>query len=202
MTNKTEIAENYAHLHAAMDAGVFSQVITVDDVLGMIGRIEAVEARIAELERESARYKFVAMSALETQAEIAAQVGISEDECDGSPEQIHEVIDKLKAEAALAKLKGDSVPVGKSAGWSLYHASEDRFASWLHPQPRDQSYIDSLKPGYVNVELFTRAPPARAVVLHPVHHFYGNQYYSKYMVDKALKTAGITVKSADGEGEL
>ncbi|QDI41661.1 hypothetical protein [Serratia marcescens] len=62
----------------------------------------------------------------------------------------------------LANREAQPVAVGKFAGWGLYHATDDRFSSWIHPQPRDQSYLDSLKPGYANIKLFT-APPAPAV---------------------------------------
>ncbi|MFO3777263.1 hypothetical protein AAHE01_24060 [Serratia marcescens] len=61
-----------------------------------------------------------------------------------------------------ANREAQPVPTGKFAGWGLYHATDDRFSSWIHPQPRDQSYLDSLKPGYANIKLFT-APPAPAV---------------------------------------
>lgn len=73
-------------------------------------------------------------------------------------------IDAVRAVCAeaLANREAQPVAVGKFAGWGLYHATDDRFSSWIHPQPRDQSYLDSLKPGYANIKLFT-APPAPAV---------------------------------------
>ena len=59
-----------------------------------------------EAERQRAdRYHFVAMSALETQAEISEQLGINEDECDGSPEQVHEKIEMLQKEISALKAK-------------------------------------------------------------------------------------------------
>lgn len=75
----------------------------------------------------------------------------------GERQQDIELLEEL-----LANREAQPVAVGKFAGWGLYHATDDRFSSWIHPQPRDQSYLDSLKPGYANIKLFT-APPAPAV---------------------------------------
>lgn len=93
----------------------------------------------------------------------------------------------LDSNTELAKLKGDAVPVGEmvSVLRGLQRQSEVAWRGGLVPVK--------------GTKLFTHPRPVPVVVLHPVHHFYGNQYYSKYMVDKALKAAGITVLSADDE---
>lgn len=67
-----------------------------------------------------------------------------------------------KAEAELAALKGDQVPVGKFAGWGLYRESTDDFGSWLHTKPRDENDYALTQAGYVNVRLFTA--PQKPVV--------------------------------------
>ena len=122
---------------AALREFLMEQIDHADSYGGKVW-LCAEDARLAmssldqlEAERQRAdRYHFVAMSALESQAEISEQLGISEDECDGSPEQIHEKIEMLQTELAalktdiesyisisgelateLEELKGDQVPV-------------------------------------------------------------------------------------------
>lgn len=101
MTDKTDIKALREQAETAkVCGGMFA--ISGEQALSLLDQLEA--------ERQRAdRYHFVAMSALEAQAEISEQLGISEDECDGSPEQIHEKIEMLQTE--LAALKGDQVPV-------------------------------------------------------------------------------------------
>jgi len=76
--------------------------LIIDELISARDQIEAERQR-------AERYHFVAMSALEAQAEISEQLGISEDECDGSPEQIHEKIEMLQTK--IAEMKGNQLPI-------------------------------------------------------------------------------------------
>lgn len=99
MTDTTDIKV----LRDQPDHGPYALVMAQNEALtkGIV-----VLQRQLEAERQRAdRYHFVAMSALEAQAEISERLGISEDECDGSPEQIHEKIEMLQTELAALKAK-------------------------------------------------------------------------------------------------
>lgn len=89
---------------------VFNAMLSEDLIIKLLDQLEAEHQR-------ADRYNFVAMSALETQAEISEQLGINEDECDGSPEQVHEKIEMLQKEIAALKAKlANPVVLPKYAG--------------------------------------------------------------------------------------
>lgn len=149
--------------------------------------VTEADTRIAELEGVSEALRRIAEKAEVALGELKTNLAASK--C---------AIGFYKKE--LAKLKGDAVPFAFSYNYAGCETCEG-FRDWRKELSKERPPEWMLETGKVTdlVELFTHAQPVPVVVLHPLHHFYGNQYYSKYMVDKALKAAGITVKSADGE---
>ncbi|MFW2576476.1 hypothetical protein [Serratia nevei] len=72
-------------------------------------------------------------------------------------------IDAVRAVCAeaLANREAQPVPMGKFAGWGLYHTKSGEFGNWLKSTPEsDNSH--AISQGYANVKLYT-APPAPAV---------------------------------------
>ena len=62
---------------------------------------------------------------------------------------------------ALANREAQPVPMGKFAGWGLYHTKSGEFGNWLKSTPEsDNSH--AISQGYANVKLYT-APPAPAI---------------------------------------
>ena len=99
MTDTTDIAA----LRDQPDHSPYALVMAQNEALTK--GIVVLQSQLEAERRRADGYHFVAMSALEAQAEISEQLGISEDECDGSPEQIHEKIEMLQTELAALKAK-------------------------------------------------------------------------------------------------
>lgn len=147
------------------------------------GKVADLEAALKAERQRADRYHFVAMSALESQAEISDQLGISEDECDGSPEQIHEKIEMLQTE--LAALKVEQVPVGEIVAWD--HPNEERKVNFRFLR-------FDVQPG---TQLFTS--PQKPVVLPGIHtDQWGDEFYPVDEVHAAIEDAGGIVKR-DGD---
>lgn len=113
MTDTTDIAA----LRDQPDHSPYALVMAQNEALTK--GIVVLQSQLEAERRRADRYHFVAMSALEAQAEISEQLGISEDECDGSPEQIHEKIEMLQTE--LAALKGNQVPFAYYSNGGYYN---------------------------------------------------------------------------------
>lgn len=207
MTNKKLIAELRSHVESAADCG-FIHNVSIDGRLlaSLLDQLESLQHQLdyrnevlirAIVAREAAEAELSRLKTETTERELRLEGVIT------------------KQEAELAKLKGDAVPFAFSYNYAGCETCEG-FRDWRKELSKERPPEWMLETGKVTdlVELFTHAQPVPVVVLpHIQREFvnqltraaatYGETQQLRAQVAKVVQgfIDGITVKSADGEGE-